>query len=383
MSAAGSSPEPLLLSPPDVGDIERDALLRAFDSGWIAPAGPELAAFERELEEWSGWPTVALSSGSAALHLALLAAGVGAGDDVLVSSFTFAATANAVTYTGARPHFIDSDERSWNIDADLVADELAERAARGVLPAAVIAVDLYGQCADYDRLVPLCAEYGVPLIEDAAEALGAHHRGRPAGTLGDVGLFSFNGNKIITTSGGGALLAPTTEVTDRARYLATQARQPAVHYEHIDVGFNYRMSNLLAALGRAQLSRLGDFVGARRAINEQYRQLLGDCPGLGFMPVAPWSADVDGRAGWNGWLTTVVFDTEADRDRVMAALDDADVESRPLWKPMHLQPVFTGASARVNGTSERLFRRGLCLPSGSALDRVAVERVGAIVLDAL
>ena len=369
----------ILLSSPDVGPLEREALLRAFDSGWVAPVGPELDAFEADLAAFTGWSgTVAMSSGTAALHLALLAHGVGPGDDVLVSSFTFAATANAVTYTGATPRFLDSELASWNLDPQLLADELAAADAAGRLPAAVVAVDLYGQCADYDAIVPLCAQYGVPLVEDAAEALGSTHRDRAAGTLGDIGILSFNGNKIITTSGGGALLSPDPAVADRVRYLATQARQPAVHYEHTDIGFNYRLSNLLAAMGRAQLERLPGMSARRLAINEHYRRELADVPGLAFMPIAPWStADAGGR--WNGWLTCVTFDDPAQRDRVQAALAAADIESRPLWKPMHLQPVFASAPTRVNGTSERLFDHGLCLPSGSVLTDAQVDRVVSVV----
>jgi dTDP-4-amino-4,6-dideoxygalactose transaminase len=359
----------ILLSSPDVGAAEREALLQAFDSGWIAPAGPALDAFEADLAALTGWPgAVALASGTGALHLALLAHGVRPGDEVVVSSFTFAATANAVTYAGATPRFVDSDPDTWNLSPDLLADELADAARRGRLPAAVVVVDLYGQCADYDRIVALCAEYAVPVIEDAAEALGATYKGRPAGTLGDSGIFSFNGNKIITTSGGGAFMSPSTAVADRVRYLATQARQSVVHYEHTDIGFNYRLSNLLAAMGRAQLARLGAMSARRLAINERYRAGLGEVPGLEFMPIAPWG-------GWNGWLTCVVFDDPVRRDTVMRSLDAAGIESRPLWKPMHLQPVFADAPARVDGTSEHLFRHGLCLPSGSVLTDTQVDRV--------
>ena len=372
----------ILLSSPDVGPLEREALLRAFDSGWVAPAGPELDAFEAELAAFVGWPgVVAMSSGTAALHLALLAQGVGPGDEVLVSSFTFAATANAVTYTGATPKFLDSETMSWNLDPVLLADELAEADAAGRLPAAVVSVDLYGQCADYDAIVPLCEQYGVPLVEDAAEALGSMHGGRAAGTLGDIGILSFNGNKIMTTSGGGALLTPDPAVADRARYLSTQARQPAVHYEHTDVGFNYRLSNLLAAMGRAQLERLPAMSARRRAINDHYRAELGDVAGLEFMPIAPWSRTDAGRH-WNGWLTCVTFDDPAHRDRVQSTLAAADIESRPLWKPMHLQPVFAAMPNRVNGTSERLFDHGLCLPSGSALSDAQVDRVVSTIQSA-
>jgi dTDP-4-amino-4,6-dideoxygalactose transaminase len=362
----------IFLSPPDVGDAERDALLRAFDSGWIAPVGPDLDGFEADIAARTGWPgAVALSSGTAALHLALLAVGVQPGDEVLTSSFTFIATANAIAYCGATPMFIDSERASWNMCPDLLAEELAAASRRDTLPAAVVVVDLYGQCADYDAIVPICREYGVPIVEDAAEALGATHTGRPAGTLGDIGVFSFNGNKIITTSGGGMLTTPDIAIADRVRHLATQARLPATHYEHAEVGFNYRLSNLLAALGRAQLSRLDGFIERRLEINARYRELLGGLDGMEFMPVAPWS-------GWNGWLTCVLFDSTIERDQVMHKLEANDIESRPLWKPMHLQPAFANHRAITNGVSDDLFERGLCLPSGTALNDGQVDRIGSV-----
>jgi dTDP-4-amino-4,6-dideoxygalactose transaminase len=358
----------IYLSPPDVGPDERNALLRAFDSGWVAPAGPELDSFEQEIAEIVGWPgVVALSSGTAALHLALLAVGVQPGDDVFVSDLTFAASANAVTYVGATPVFIDSDVSSWNMSPALLADALADAQRRNRLPSAVVVVDLYGQCADYDAIVPQCRELGIPVIEDAAEAMLATYKGRPAGSLGDIGVFSFNGNKIMTTSGGGVLLSQDVDSANRARYLATQARQPAVHYEHTEVGFNYRMSNLLAAMGRAQLSRLPAMSERRLAINKAYRTLLADLP-VEFMPVPDWS-------GWNGWLTCVLLESRAERDRIIAALESADIESRPLWKPMHMQPVFGTAAAWVDGTGAGLFERGLCLPSGSGLSDDDIDRV--------
>ena len=358
----------ILLSPPDVGDAERRALLDAFDGGWIAPVGPDLDGFEADLGALTGWDgVVALSSGTAGLHLALALHDVGPGDDVLVSSFTFAATANAVRYCGARPVFVDSERETWNTDPALLADALADARRRGTLPKAVVVVDLYGRCAAYDELVPMCAELGIPVIEDAAEALGSTYRGRPAGTLGDVGVFSFNGNKIITTSGGGALVSPSTEVADRVRYLATQARQPAAHYEHTEVGYNYRLSNLLAAMGRAQLARLPDMSARRLEINRAYREALADAP-VEVMP------GVD-EPGWNGWLTCVLCEDRATRDRIIDALAADDVESRPLWKPMHLQPVFADHPSFLNGVSDDLFGRGLCLPSGSSMTDADVERV--------
>jgi dTDP-4-amino-4,6-dideoxygalactose transaminase len=361
------------LSPPDVGDDERAALMAAFDGGWIAPVGPELAAFENEISEMIGWPgAVALSSGTAALHLALLSVGVEPGDTVFVSTFTFAATANAVVYCGAEPVFIDSDTTSWNMSPVLLGEALHDAAARGRLPAAVVTVDLYGQCADYDAIAALCMHYGVALVEDAAEALGAQYWDRPAGTLGDVGVFSFNGNKIITTSSGGMLVSPSTDLGDRVRYLSTQARQPVAHYEHTEVGFNYRMSNLLAALGSAQLARLDGIIERKLAINDRYRSGLADT-GVEFMPVPEWS-------GWNGWLTCVVFPDGMQRDRVMAALTAQEIESRPLWKPMHLQPLFAQNTAVADGTSQDMFERGLCLPSGAQLSTDDLDRIIDLVV---
>jgi dTDP-4-amino-4,6-dideoxygalactose transaminase len=365
----------IFLSPPDVTDVERTALLDAFDGGWIAPVGPDLARFEKAMGTRIGRPgAVALNSGTAALHLALLDAGVVAGDRVFVSTFTFAATANAVRYCGAEPVFIDSEAASWNMSPDLLETALEDAARAGSLPAAVVVVDLYGQCADYDRILPVCQRFDVPVIEDAAEALGASARGRAAGSFGTSAALSFNGNKIITTSSGGMLLTASTATAARARHLATQARQPVVHYEHDEVGFNYRMSNLLAALGLAQLGRLDEIVDRKRRVNAAYRELLthGD---VTFMPIPDWSE-------WNAWLTCVVFDGASRRDRVMKALAARDIESRPLWKPMHLQPVFTGAVAHVDGTSDALFDRGLCLPSGGRLTQTELECIAAIVTSA-
>ncbi len=361
----------IYLSPPDVGVDERDALLAAFDGGWIAPVGPDLDRFEAGLSSMTGRHAVALVSGTAALHLALLAVGVQPGDDVFVSSFTFAASANAITYCGARPVFVDSDTESWNMSPALLRSALEQAATDGRLPRAVVVVDLYGQCADYEQLVPICREFGVAVVEDAAEALGATAFGRPAGSFGDIAVLSFNGNKIITTSGGGALLTDDEATASRARYLATQARQPAIHYEHTEVGFNYRMSNLLAAVGSAQLDRLPAMSSRRLAINARYREAFAHTP-LTFMPVPSWSA-------WNGWLTCVVFGDGAGRDGVMDALAAADIESRPLWKPLHLQPVFADAPAILDGTSESLFTTGLCLPSGSALTDDQIDRITEIV----
>lgn len=361
----------IFLSPPHVGPAERDLLLDAFDSNWIAPLGPHVDGFERELASFVGaQDAVALASGTAGLHLALLMLGVGHGDDVLLPSLTFAATAFAVAYVGARPCLLDSEPGSWNLDPELLHDELAERAAARRLPAAVVSVDLYGQCADYDRIVASCQEFGVPLVEDAAEALGATYGGRAAGTLADIGVFSFNGNKIITTSGGGMLLARDPALIARARFLATQARDPALHYQHSEVGFSYRMSNLLAALGRAQLRALPDKITRRRAINERYRAALGDLPGVGFMPIATF-----GEPNW--WLTvaTVAPEVGVSPAELCARLDAQDIEARPAWKPLHLQPVFATSPMRGGAVSEGVFRDGICLPSGSGMTDADLERV--------
>ncbi|GID94608.1 DegT/DnrJ/EryC1/StrS family aminotransferase [Amorphoplanes digitatis] len=362
----------IYLSPPDVSGVERKLLLEAFDSNWVAPVGPDLDAFEAQVADLVGVRhAVALSSGTAALHLALVAAGVRRGDTVLVPSFTFAATANAVMYLGARPVFLDSTAESWNVDPGLVAEELRDRAARGQLPRAVVTVDMYGQCADYEPLLDACDRYGVALIEDAAEALGASYRGRPAGSFGLAGVLSFNGNKIVTTGGGGMLVTDDGRVATQTRHLATQAREPVPHYEHRSVGYNYRLSNLLAAVGRGQVGRLPDLVAARGETARYYRAALGDLPGLTFMPVAEY-----GTPNW--WLTCLLVDADefgADRDRILEHLATLNIEARPTWKPMHLQPVFRDCVMRGGEVSADLFRRGLCLPSGSALTDDDRQRV--------
>jgi dTDP-4-amino-4,6-dideoxygalactose transaminase len=367
----------MFLSPPHVGELERSLLLDAFDSNWVAPLGPHVDEFEAELAARIDVPhAAALASGTAALHLALLVLGVGEGDDVLVSSFTFAATANAVTYVGARPVFIDSEASSWNIDPVLVAGELERRAATGRLPAAVIAVDLYGQCADYHPLVQACERYDVPLIEDAAEALGATYCGRPAGSFGTLGVFSFNGNKIITCGGGGALVGHDAGHIARARHLATQARDSAPHYQHSDIGYNYRLSNLLAAVARGQLSQLDDKVARRRSINRRYRDHLEGVAGIEFMPVAPHGEPTN-------WLTCITVEAAefgVDREVIRCRLEQCDIETRPTWKPMHLQPVFSDCPVVGGAVSERAFQLGLCLPSGSAMTDSDVDRVAAALL---
>ena len=367
----------IYLSPPHMGEKERELLLDAFDSNWIAPLGPHVDAFEREFGgKVGGLRAAALSSGTAGLHLALVLLGVSRGDEVIVSSFTFSATANAVTYVGAVPVFIDSERASWNMDPGLLAQELDACARRGKLPKAVIAVDLYGQCADYDPILGICARYEVPLIEDAAEALGATYKGAPAGSFGRMAVFSFNGNKIITTSGGGMLVSKDPTLVTKAHFLASQARDPAPHYQHSETGYNYRMSNLLAAVGRGQLANLEDRISRRRGNFEFYRKSLGGLPGVEFMPEAPY-----GRC--TRWLTCLTIDPAAfgaTREGVRLALEAEDIEARPVWKPMHLQPVFKDCRVRGGGVSGDIFEKGLCLPSGSSLTEGDFERIVEVLL---
>jgi dTDP-4-amino-4,6-dideoxygalactose transaminase len=362
----------IYLSPPDLAGTELDMLRDAIESNWIAPLGPHVDGFEIEMAERLHLPhALALSSGTAGLHLALEVMGIGAGDEVWMSTLTFVATANAVVYVRATPVFVDSDATSWNIDPTLLVDALDEAARRGRLPKAVIVVDLYGQCADLEPIAGACRRHGVYLIEDAAEALGATYHGHPAGSLADLAILSFNGNKIITTSGGGMLLGRRKDWIDRARYLATQARSPARHYEHEAIGYNYRLSNLLAAVGRAQLADLDRRVAARRATNAAYRAALGHLPGWTFMPEGAGCTSTF-------WLTCATVDSG--RDEILDRLAAEDIEARPVWKPMHLQPVFAGARTIGGSVAEDLFVRGLCLPSGSSLTEADRARVIETIL---
>ena len=355
-------------------------LLDALDSNWLAPLGPDVDAFEREIAEATGSAcAVAVSSGTAALHLAMRLLSIGPGDVVLAPTLTFIASVAAVTYVGAEPLFIDADPTTWNIDPELLEAELVERARMGTLPKAVVVVDLYGRCADYDRIIPLCEHYGVPIVEDAAEALGASWQGRPAGSFGVIRALSFNGNKIITTSGGGMLLTDDPAHAARAQHLARQAQVPGPHYEHVEVGYNYRLSNLLAALGRAQLRTLGDRVAAKQAVWSRYVDELGEVAGLSFLPA-------EDRGSWNAWLSTVTIDPSvfaATPNDVRMFLEALDIEARAAWKPMHLQPVYAGAASRLHGVAERAFRHGLCLPSGAGLGEDGQTRVIAAVRGAL
>jgi len=355
---------------------EMDFIKDAFDSNWIAPLGPHVDAFEKEIADYAGVKAaLALSSGTAAMHLGLMLLGVGPGDTVFCSTLTFSASANPIVYQGATPVFIDSEPQSWNMCpvALKMAFEAAEKS--GKLPKAVIVVDLYGQSADYGPILEICDQYGVPVLEDAAEALGATYKCRKCGSLGKLGVFSFNGNKIITTSGGGMLLSDDEEMIAKARFWATQARDPAPHYQHSEIGYNYRMSNLLAAVGRPQLEEIEARVEKRREIFGRYQEALGSIPGVGFMPEAPY-----GRA--NRWLTVMTLDPLVTGLKPMDVIDRLsaeNIEARPVWKPMHLQPVFQKyryfARGENGGYSPKFFETGVCLPSGSSLHEEEQARI--------
>jgi dTDP-4-amino-4,6-dideoxygalactose transaminase len=371
--------EQILLSTPHLSEHERQYVDEAFSTNWIAPLGPNVDAFEAELAQWVGvGHAAALSSGTAAIHLSLVLLGVASGDVVFCSALTFAATANPIVYQGAQPVFIDSEPESWNMSPLALEHALSAAKKNGRLPKAVVVVNLYGQSADIDPLLALCNAYGVPLIEDAAESLGATYKGRASGTFGLMGIYSFNGNKIITTSGGGMLVSGDESLIKRARYLATQAREPAPHYEHTVVGYNYRMSNILAGVGRGQLRVLADRVHARRRIFERYQQGLGHLNALQWMPEPAWSFS-------NHWLSTCTLNpqcTHAVAADVMHHLAAERIEARPVWKPMQLQPVFKNALYFSHGStsvSEQLFEHGLCLPSGSNMTESQQDRVIAAV----
>lgn len=372
------------LSKADVTEVEENYILDAVRSGWVAPLGPHVDAFEAEIAARAGVShSLALASGTAALHLGLLELGAGPGTAVIVPSMTFAASAQPVVYTGAEPVFVDSCRGDGNVDPELLMEAIDTLQAEGTRVVAAMTVDLFGRCADYDEILPGLHERSIPLIEDSAEAVGATYQGRPAGSFGAAAVFSFNGNKIMTTSGGGMLLSNHADLIARARYLSTQARQPVDHYEHTEVGFNYRLSNVLAALGRAQLSRLDGMLARRRKIREMYVEALSDLPGVRFL-----GRDDEGRGDDedNCWLTCIELDPEATEMsplKLIAELAGEGIESRRLWKPMHLQPVFASRRSFVNGESERLFDRGVALPSGSALQDDEIERVIKVLNAAL
>jgi dTDP-4-amino-4,6-dideoxygalactose transaminase len=360
----------IFLSAPDVGELESKYVAEAIASGWVAPAGPDLNEFESEVaRRVSITHAVAISSGTAGLHLGLLALDVSPGDVVLTSTMTFAATANAITYVGAKPYFVDSSRETGNVDVALMAEAASQVQASGRRIGALLPVDLLGKCGDMDALATLAADLGVPLLVDAAEAMGASYGGRAAGSFGDASVLSFNGNKIMTTSGGGMFLTGDAELARRVRYLSTQARQAFKHYEHIDIGYNYRLSNILAALGRAQLARLDQSLARRRQIRESYRAAFAGIAGVSIFG-GDDSSD-------NCWLTSIIVEESAGWTpaQLCEYLDERDIESRPLWKPMHLQPVFRDSERLVNGNAEWLFEHGLTLPSGSGMNEADVNRI--------
>lgn len=366
------SAEPILLSFPDVGETEQRYVLEAVRSGWVAPAGPDLNAFEAEVAKRVGTGyAVGLSSGTAALHLALISWGVGPGDVVPVSTFTFAATVNAIRYVGAEPYFVDCDEESGNMSPALLRQALAHLRADGRSVPAVVPVDMFGKAVNYTAISEIAQEFGVRLLCDAAESFGAAWRGRAVGSFGNASVVSFNGNKIMTTSGGGMLLTDDEALAAHVRKLSTQAREPAAHYEHTEIGYNYRLSNILAALGRAQLTRLDDMIARRRHWRARYRNLFEKYRGVRILGGANDLED-------NCWLTAIIVDSNV---AGFTALDIGDalrrdnIETRPVWKPMHLQPVSQGLTGVIDGTSERIFDHGLTLPSGSAMTDEQFDRV--------
>ncbi|MGR3303538.1 MAG: DegT/DnrJ/EryC1/StrS family aminotransferase [Candidatus Scalindua sp.] len=366
----------MYLSSPHMGDKEFEFVKEAFDTNWIAPVGPHVDAFEKEFAALIGSKyAVALSSGSAAIHLALILLNVQRDDEVICSSFTFSATANPIVYQGATPIFVDSENATWNMDVRFLAEAIQDRIKKGKTPKAIILVHLYGQSADIDPILKLCNEYDIPVIEDAAESVGAYYKGRHTGILGKFGVFSFNGNKIITTSTGGMLVSGDVDLIQKARFLATQARDPAPHYQHSHIGYNYRLSNVLAGIGRGQLRVLEERVKSRRTNFEFYKEELGNLPGVQFMPEAEF-----GRS--NRWLTCLTIDPSefgATREDVRLALESENIEARPVWKPLHLQPVFKDCPYYGTGVSEEIFDKGLCLPSGSNLNGQDLQRVVKVI----
>lgn len=364
------------LSSPHMGGKEFKYVKEAFDTNWIAPLGPHVNGFEQDIESRLGEDVhvAALSAGTAALHLALIQLDVQFGDEVICQSMTFSASANPIKYQGAVPVFVDSELDTWNMSPKVLRKALTDRYTVGKKAKAIIVVHLYGMPADMMGILEVANDFGIPVIEDAAESLGSSHRGRATGTFGDFGVLSFNGNKIITTSGGGALVSKDESVIEHTRFLATQARDAAPHYQHSHVGYNYRMSNICAGIGRGQMEVLTDRVNRRRGINQYYRDALNDIPGISFL------SEPSGDYFSNFWLTTILVNhPKVTRETIRLALEAENIESRPLWKPMHMQPVFSGAPFYGDGTSELLFEKGLCLPSGSNLLEADLERVVKVV----
>lgn len=361
------------LSSPHMGPNEFEFVREAFETNWIAPLGPHVNGFEADLCAFTGaGHAAALSSGTAALHLGLIQLGVGPGDEVICQSFTFSASANPIAYQGATPVFVDSEEDTWNMSPVFLRKAIEDRRAKGKKVKAIIPVHLYGVPAKMNEIMAIASEFGIPVLEDAAEALGSTYHGKACGTFGKMGVLSFNGNKIITTSGGGAMISDDKEIIEKARFLATQARDNAPHYQHSHIGYNYRMSNVCAGIGRGQMEVLNERVKERRANYDYYVKTLATLPGVSFL------VDPEGCFS-NRWLTCILVDPAKSggisREAIRLALDAENIESRPLWKPMHMQPIFANAPFYGDGTSERLFEQGLCLPSGSNLLLEDLERV--------
>lgn len=360
----------IFLSPPHMGGNELTYIQEAFESNYIAPLGHNVDTFEAQIKSYTGAKyALALTSGTAAIHLALRVLGIKEGDEVMASTFTFIGSIAPILYERCTPFFIDSDTASWNLDPNLLEEELSHRASVGKKqPKALILTHLYGQCADVKRIATICEHYGVHLIEDAAESLGATYEGKQSGTFGKMGIYSFNGNKIITTSGGGMLVSDDEALISHARHLSTQARDNAPHYEHTEYGYNYRMSNIVAGIGRGQMEVLPERIERRREIFEYYRKTFSEIPEIVFMP------ELKGSFG-NRWLTTLILPEHLSPERIRLSLEEENIESRPLWKPMHAQPLFHGTKGRLNGVSDMLFQRGVCLPSGSSLSTDELEKI--------
>lgn len=370
----------MYLSPPDTTQLEIDAITNTILKHGIGSSGKNISIFEQEIAQYCRSKVgVALSSGTSALHLGLLALGVKAGDEVVVPTLTFGATAFAVDYIGAKPVFLDVENQSWNLDPVLLEKFLQERSKSGNLPKVIITVDLFGRVCNYDSILNIAKQYGIQILADSAEALGAQYKGRNSGNFGKVNVLSFNGNKIITTSGGGMVLTDDLEIANKVRYWANQSREQLPWYEHNEIGYNYRMSNLLATIGRAQLSRLPELIKRRRRNRDLYSQALGSVSGLSVQLDPPWGNS-------NAWLTTITLDSKLFPDapkRIRENLELSNIESRPVWKPLHLQPVYKNAKKYLSGNADRIYSEGLCLPSGSTMSDEDVERVSNLILSCI
>jgi len=368
----------IFLSPPHMSGEEINFIKEAFNENYISPLGPQVEAFEKDLSQRLGFCyALALTSGTASLHIALRSIGVGRGDTVIASSLTFIGSVSPIIFLNAHPVFIDSARSTWNMDLEILEKAIKDLIKKGEVPKAVVPTDLYGQCNELDKMSLICQQYNIPIIADSCEALGSSYKGRSAGYGAKAAVFSFNGNKIITTSAGGMLVSDDEGLISLARYLSRQAREPLPHYEHNEIGYNYSMSNILAAIGRGQLKVLGDRVARKRHIFSYYREALEGIPGIEFMPEAPQVVS-------NRWLTAILITPDlfgCGREEVRLALERENIESRPVWKPMHLQPVFKNCQMYGGKVSEDLFNRGLCLPSGTSIRNAEIDRVIQVILD--